>query len=49
SEEEALARIRSQMPLHEKVKKADAVIKNNGTIEETKQQLFQILKEWNAL
>ncbi|PDM41589.1 MULTISPECIES: dephospho-CoA kinase [unclassified Geobacillus] len=49
SEEEALARIRSQMPLHEKVKKADAVINNNGTIEETKQQLFQILKEWNAL
>jgi dephospho-CoA kinase len=49
SEEEALARIRSQMPLHEKVKKADAVINNNGTIEETKQQLLQILKEWNAL
>jgi dephospho-CoA kinase len=49
SEEEALARIRSQMPLHEKVKKADAVINNNGTIEETKQQLLRILKEWNAL
>jgi dephospho-CoA kinase len=49
SEEEALARIRSQMPLHEKVKKADAVINNNGTIEETKQQLLQILKEWHAL
>jgi dephospho-CoA kinase len=49
SKEEALARIRSQMPLHEKVKKADAVINNNGTIEETKQQLLQILKEWNAL
>lgn len=49
SKEEALARIRSQLPLHEKVKKADAVINNNGTIEETKQQLLQILKEWNAL
>jgi dephospho-CoA kinase len=49
SKEEALARIRSQMPLHEKVKKADAVINNNGTVEETKQQLLQILREWDAL
>jgi dephospho-CoA kinase len=49
SKEEALARIRSQMPLREKVKKADAVINNNGTVEETKQQLLQILTEWNAL
>lgn len=49
SKEEALARIRAQMPLREKVKKADAVIDNNGTIEETKQQLLQIFKRWNAL
>jgi dephospho-CoA kinase len=49
SEEEALARIRSQMPLREKVKKADAVINNNGTVEETKQQLLQILTKWDAL
>jgi dephospho-CoA kinase len=49
SKEEALARIRSQMPLREKVKKADAVINNNGTVEETKQQLLQILTEWDAL
>jgi dephospho-CoA kinase len=49
SKEEALARIRAQMPLREKVKKADAVIDNNGTIEETKQQLLQIFKIWNAL
>ncbi|WP_017437240.1 dephospho-CoA kinase [Saccharococcus caldoxylosilyticus] len=49
SKEEALARIRSQMPLREKVKKADAVINNNGTVEETKQQLLQILREWDAL
>jgi dephospho-CoA kinase len=49
SKEEALARIRSQLPLREKVKKADAVINNNGTVEETKQQLLQILTEWDAL
>jgi dephospho-CoA kinase len=49
SKEEALARIRSQMPLREKVKKADAVINNNGTVEETRQQLLQILTEWDAL
>jgi dephospho-CoA kinase len=49
SKEEALARIRSQMPLREKVKKADAVINNNGTVEETKQQLLKILTEWDAL
>jgi dephospho-CoA kinase len=49
SKEEALARIRSQMPLREKVKKADAVINNNGMVEETKQQLLQILREWDAL
>jgi dephospho-CoA kinase len=49
SKEEALARIGSQMPLREKVKKADAVINNNGTVEETRQQLLQILTEWDAL
>jgi dephospho-CoA kinase len=49
SKEEALARIRSQLPLREKVKKADAVINNNGTVEETKQQLLQILTKWDAL
>ncbi|GCD81564.1 dephospho-CoA kinase [Parageobacillus thermoglucosidasius] len=49
SKEEALARIQAQMPLREKVKKADAVIDNNGTIEETKQQLWQIFRRWNAL
>ncbi|PLR81495.1 dephospho-CoA kinase [Bacillus canaveralius] len=46
SEQEALARINAQMPLKEKVKLADAVINNNGTIEETRKQLMQILKSW---
>lgn len=46
SEEEAKARIASQMPLKEKKKLADAVINNNGTIEETKVQLLSILENW---
>ncbi|WP_071395995.1 dephospho-CoA kinase [Bacillus tuaregi] len=46
TKEEALARIQSQMPLKEKKAKSDAVIDNNGTMEQTKQQLYSILKEW---
>ncbi|WJQ06488.1 dephospho-CoA kinase [Geobacillus stearothermophilus] len=49
TEEEALARIRSQWPMAEKVKRADAVIDNNGTIEETHRQLLAILHQWDAL
>lgn len=47
SEDEALSRINSQMPLKEKVSLSDAVINNNGTIEESKNQLNRILKEWD--
>lgn len=39
SEEDALARIRSQMPLEEKRRLADAVIDSSGTIEETRAQV----------
>ncbi len=46
--EEALARIKSQMPLVDKIRLADAVISNNGKIEETEAQLFEILNKWNA-
>lgn len=46
TEKEALARIGSQLPMSEKEAGADAVIFNNGTIEETKQQLVNILNEW---
>lgn len=49
SENEAMARIQSQMPLSEKKALADAVIDNNGTIEETEKQLWKILKKWNAV
>ncbi|PFU69186.1 dephospho-CoA kinase [Bacillus thuringiensis] len=49
SEEEATARIQSQMPLEEKVKNADEVINNDGTIMGTKIQLQVILKKWNII
>ncbi|MDM5190264.1 dephospho-CoA kinase [Bacillus sp. DX4.1] len=49
SEEEARARIDSQMPLAEKVKLANKVIHNDGTIAETKVQLHNILMEWNII
>ncbi|MBD8005276.1 dephospho-CoA kinase [Bacillus norwichensis] len=46
TEEEALARIASQMSLQEKVKMADAVIDNNGSMEETERQLEQLIVKW---
>ncbi len=47
-EEDARNRIRSQMPIKEKIPLADAVIWNNGTLEETKAQLLAILKKWGV-
>lgn len=47
SQEEAKARIHSQLPVSEKEKGADAVIYNNGTIEQSKEQLERILAEWD--
>lgn len=44
--EDAEARIKSQMPLSEKVALADAVINNNGSITETKKQVVEVLKGW---
>lgn len=47
TETAALARIGSQMSLEDKKKRADAVIDNNGTIEETERQIESFLKDWN--
>lgn len=47
-EEDAKNRIKSQMPIKEKIPLADAVIDNDGTIEETKKQLLAILDEWGV-
>lgn len=46
TQEEAKLRIQSQLPLSVKEEGADAVIYNNGTIEETKHQLIKILTFW---
>ncbi|RZT22086.1 dephospho-CoA kinase [Fictibacillus sp. BK138] len=45
SEEQALSRIKSQMPIDEKKELADIVIENNDTKEELKQKLFRLLQE----
>lgn len=49
SEKEAKARISSQIPITEKISLADAVINNNGSINETKRQLMHILETWNIV
>ena len=48
TEKEARARISSQLPMSVKEDGADAVIYNNGTIDETKWQLNRILDNWKA-
>jgi len=46
TEEEAASRISSQLPLREKVEKADAVIDNNGSVEDTLKQVEELLTAW---
>lgn len=49
TEQEARARISSQLPISVKEKGADAVIYNNDSLEATKEQLHYILKKWHVL
>lgn len=49
NEQEARARIATQIPVKQKESFADAVINNNGTLEQTALQLQNILYEWNVL
>ena len=46
TEKEAENRISSQLPMALKEAGADAVIYNNGTVEETEEQLLGIIKDW---
>ncbi|WP_338470470.1 dephospho-CoA kinase [Niallia sp. XMNu-256] len=46
SESEALARIRSQMPLKDKKQRSDFIIDNNGDIPQTEEQLMMILNQF---
>lgn len=48
SRDQALARIRSQMPLDEKRKAADHVIENTGTREETERQAREVFTKLKA-
>ncbi|ANU25711.1 dephospho-CoA kinase [Planococcus versutus] len=48
TEKEARVRISSQLPMSVKEDGADAVIYNNGTIDETEKQLKRILERWHG-
>ena len=48
SEEDALARMRSQKPLSEKCELCDFVIDNNGDISTTKEHVVQIFKKLSS-
>lgn len=45
SKEAASARIAAQMPLKEKIRRADRVIDNNGSLEETRRQVAQLVED----
>ena len=49
SEEEAKTRITSQLPISVKEKGADAVIYNNGNLENTRDQLLKTLDLWDVI
>lgn len=48
-EREALARIRAQMPLERKVKMADFVIENDGSIEELREEVEKLWRKLRLL
>ena len=48
SEEDALARINSQMPLSEKRHLCTYLIDNNGNVNQTKQQVFDVFNKLKA-
>lgn len=49
SEEEARSRIRAQFPLEEKMKRADFIINNDASIEETKRQVDEVYHTLRSL
>ncbi len=49
SREEALARIRAQRPLADKIRAADHVLDNNGDLDATRAQLAQVLRGFAPL
>lgn len=49
TEQEAKARIASQLPMSVKEEGADEVLDNNGSIVDTKRQLMRILDRWQTI
>ncbi|KGX83571.1 dephospho-CoA kinase [Pontibacillus marinus] len=49
TEDEAKSRINSQMPVSKKAEEADAVISNNGTKQQSYDQLDAILRKWEVI
>jgi dephospho-CoA kinase len=49
TEEKAMKRIDSQIPLEEKCLKADYVIDNSGSAEQTHKQILALWKEWQMI
>lgn len=47
-DEQIAARLRAQMPQHEKVARADFVINNSGSLEETERQVRDLLRKLTA-
>jgi dephospho-CoA kinase len=45
SSEEAIARLKSQMPIDEKLKSADIVIRNDGTMRELERRVDEVWQE----
>ncbi|CAL8110440.1 unnamed protein product [Orchesella dallaii] len=48
SEADAMARIKAQMPLSEKRAKADYIIENSGTLEDTRRQVIEVFKKLDS-
>ncbi len=48
SREDALARIRAQLPIEEKRQLADVVIDNTSSWEDTEKRVRELWQEWTA-
>lgn len=48
TQEEALARVRAQTGLEEKARRADFVIDNSGSLEETREQVDRVLRQFGV-
>ncbi|KAJ1840320.1 Dephospho-CoA kinase, partial [Coemansia sp. RSA 2703] len=47
SREEAVARVDAQMPVEDKAKRADAVVNNEGSMEEMQEEVCRVVRAWH--